>query len=96
MDGSIVYHENGILPQETYSTSTIVSYARSWTGLVKSPERGGATSLDPMTINIQKRDLFPKSNLVNGFIVSFRQILFYIIHGLSTHHLSRFLSLSIL
>ena len=104
MDGSIIYQENGN-PVDSYSIDDIVSYARAWTGFVEKPERGGAASsengfqeskVDPMRIDIDKRDLFPKNNLLNGFIVSFRQILFYIIHGLITHHLPRFLSLSIL
>lgn len=81
MDGSIVYQSNGD-PEDTYSIDDIISYARVWTGFeVKSDskERGGAassgstfgkTSLDPMSINIELRDWFPKNDLAGGFIVS--------------------------
>ena len=77
MDGSIV-QENGN-PVDTYSIDDIVSYARAWTGFVERVERGGAatsgegardTTLDPMRIEITKRDEFPKNNLLSGFIVS--------------------------
>ena len=83
MDGSIVYQENGN-PVDSYSIDDIVSYARAWTGFVEKPERGGPatskegsadTTLDPMRIDITKRDLFPKNNLLNGFIVSYGNIL---------------------
>lgn len=79
LDGSIKYKENGN-PQDTYTMETLQSFARAWTGFkVKSSNRGGAasseagfkgTSLDPMSINIYKRDWFPKNDLVGGFIVS--------------------------
>ena len=78
MDGSTVYKENGN-PADTYSIDDIVSYSRGWTGFVMRSERGGAATshsgfqdrtLDPMMINIDKRDWFPKTNLVGGFIVS--------------------------
>jgi len=78
MDGSPVLQPNGT-PEETYSQDDIVSYSRAWTGFQQAKERGGAssgsdgdhsdeTSLDPMWIDIKKRDLFPKSNLLDGFI----------------------------
>mmetsp|Transcript_598 Transcript_598/g.1174 ORF Transcript_598/g.1174 Transcript_598/m.1174 type:complete len:1161 (+) Transcript_598:1495-4977(+) len=75
MDGTIIYQENGN-PEDTYSMDGIQSYARAWTGFVKRPERGGASpergfqdqTLDPMTINIDTRDWFPKNDLANGFI----------------------------
>ena len=80
MDGSIIYQENGS-PESSYSLDDIVSYSRAWTGFVESPERGGAattesskdSTVDPMTIDINKRDLFPKTNLLGGFIVSLCQ-----------------------
>lgn len=80
MDGTSVLQANGT-PEETYSQDDIVSYSRAWTGFIQARERGGAssgsdgdhsdeTSLDPMWIEIEKRDLFPKNNLLGGFIVS--------------------------
>ena len=78
MDGSIIYQENGN-PEDSYSIDDIVSYSRAWTGFVERPERGGAatakegngdTTLDPLYIDIAKRDEFPKNNLLGGFIVS--------------------------
>jgi len=85
MDGSIIYQENGN-PLDSYSIDDIVSYARAWTGFVEKPERGGAASsengfqeskVDPMRIDIDKRDLFPKNDLDDGFIVSSSNILHY-------------------
>lgn len=84
MDGTSVLQPNGT-PEETYSQDDIVSYARAWTGFIQARERGGAssgsdgdhsdeTSLDPMWIEIEKRDLFPKTNLIGGFIVSLNLI----------------------
>ena len=100
MDGSIIYQENGN-PVDSYSIDDIVSYARAWTGFVEKPERGGAASsengfqeskVDPMRIDIDKRDLFPKNNLLNGFIVSYGNI--FILHSiiswslaLTIHHI---------
>lgn len=77
MDGSIVYQDNGNA-KDTYSIDDIVSYSRGWTGFIPRANRGGpsanargsAKSMDPMRINIYKRDWFPKSDLLGGFIVS--------------------------
>ena len=88
MDGSIIYQENGN-PVDSYSIDDIVSYARAWTGFVEKPERGGAASsengfqeskVDPMRIDIDKRDLFPKNDLDDGFIVSSSNI--FILHSI--------------
>ena len=58
---------------------TIMSMARAWTGFVKPDVRGGQSSgargagaggLDPMSIDVKKRDWFPKTDLAGGFIVS--------------------------
>eukprot|EP00804_Cyclotella_cryptica_P013853 CCRYP_002403-RF/>CCRYP_002403-RF protein AED:0.04 eAED:0.04 QI:361/1/1/1/0.81/0.82/17/505/2306 len=76
-DGSRVLSETGY-PLEAYSMDDIFSYSRAWTGFVRSPLRGGVvatnkevfetTSLDPMTIDPASRDLFPKTDLSNGYI----------------------------
>jgi hypothetical protein len=54
-----------------------MSYARGWTGFESRGERGGVStgerqvndkSIDPMSLNLDNRDKFPKSNLANGYI----------------------------
>lgn len=64
-------------PLETYSNDDIESFARSWTGFDRAPqrgnyedERGGSASnrLDPMVIVPEWRDPFPKPHLDKGFI----------------------------
>ncbi len=75
MDGSKVLDGNG-QPIETYSIDDIMSYAGAWTGFEMRDKRGGASastrhgerSLDPLYINPETRDHFPKSNLYDGFI----------------------------
>jgi len=75
MDGTQVMDENGS-PVETYRIEDIVSYARAWTGFRGSSKRGGTStsgrrgddSLDPLNIYAPYRDLFPKSDLNQGFI----------------------------
>lgn len=75
MDGTKVMDENGS-PVETYRIEDIMSYARSWTGFGGRYKRGGTStsdrrgddSLDPMRIIASSRDLFPKSDLNEGFI----------------------------
>ena len=75
MDGSQVLDEEG-KAIETYTIDDIMSYASAWTGFQEREARGGVAassrgsehSLDPLYINPDTRDLFPKSNLHNGFI----------------------------
>ncbi|KAK1734854.1 DUF1800 domain-containing protein, partial [Skeletonema marinoi] len=74
-DGSKVLDEDG-KPVETYTIDDIMSYATAWTGFEERDARGGASagdrnvdrSLDPLYINPESRDHFPKSNLYGGFI----------------------------
>ena len=75
-DGTIVHQSNGN-PVDTYTIDDIVSYSRAWTGFEERAERGGAaagqrgfagTSLDPMEIDVAKRDWFPKNDLRSGYI----------------------------
>lgn len=75
MDGSRVLDEDGN-PVETYTIDDIMSYASAWTGFEEHNGRGGASaanrhkerSLDPLRINPETRDHFPKSDLYGGFI----------------------------
>lgn len=75
MDGSLVLDENGD-PIETYTIDDIMSYAAAWTGFDERDSRGGASAasrhrestVDPLYIDPETRDRFPKSNLDGGFI----------------------------
>ena len=81
-NGTKALDENGS-PVETYRIEDILSYARAWTGFKASNNKRAGTStsgrrgddtLDPMTIEEQERDLFPKSDLDQGlkeFLVLF-------------------------
>lgn len=70
-------------PLQTYNQDDIMSMARAWTGFVvhsfgtsqeyrprSNFEGSGPTShmIDPLTINRNFRDMFPKSNLFGGYI----------------------------
>lgn len=58
-------------PVLTYSNEDISEYARMWTGLVRQPRRGniedpvqaGRNQIDPMRINMEVKDYFPKVGL---------------------------------
>ena len=76
MDGTNVLLDNGKLA-ETYTIEDILSYSRAWTGFTSTSARGGVSSsgrqwtdtpFDPMEINVALRDLFPKTDLMNGYI----------------------------
>ena len=45
MDGTYQLQPSG-LPYETYTFDDIVSYARAWTGLDSSKERGGISTAE--------------------------------------------------
>ena len=52
-----------------------MSYARAWTGLTKQTYKRGNTEdltssdrVDPLTIDREKRDVFPKTDLKGGYI----------------------------
>ena len=64
-------------PSETYTNEDIESFARAWTGFSRTAARGNyeetsrsssGNRLDPMVIDPDWRDEFPKSNLNGGFI----------------------------
>ena len=64
-------------PLETYTNEDIESFARAWTGFQRVGVRGNyeedsrsssGNRLDPMFIEADRRDPFPKSNLNQGFI----------------------------
>ena len=63
-DGNLLY---------TYDSDDIMSYARAWTGFsMQKYLRGNLEEekirLDPMTVNREKRDVFPKTDLIGGYI----------------------------
>jgi hypothetical protein len=65
LDGNFLY---------TYDSDDIMSYARAWTGLTKQKYRRGnledesGDSVDPVTIDREKRDVFPKTDLMEGYV----------------------------
>lgn len=57
----------------TYGSDEIESFAKIWTGFERHDRRANIEGfygnyIDPLFINWEKRDLFPKSNLNGGFI----------------------------
>lgn len=77
-DGTFIHNANGV-PASTYVINDVVSMSRAWTGFRKRDGRGGAStarggwtdfSLDPLYIDINRRDHFPKNDLSGGYIVS--------------------------
>mmetsp|Transcript_19333 Transcript_19333/g.27328 ORF Transcript_19333/g.27328 Transcript_19333/m.27328 type:complete len:1758 (+) Transcript_19333:76-5349(+) len=71
MDGTPKQDANGDnIP--TYGVSDILSFARAWTGFRAQGRRGNVetrvSSMDPMFIEGDYRDPFPKTDLFGGFI----------------------------
>eukprot|EP01083_Nonionella_stella_P225296 801144_1 len=70
MDGTRKLDDNGkSIP--TYNTDDIMSYARVWTGFIERYSRGNVERgavLDPMGMDVEGHDIFPKSDLSGGFI----------------------------
>jgi len=59
----------------TYTNDDIMEYSRVWTGFIRQQARGNyeerlglTNNLDPMTIHIPFRDLFPKLGLNNQYV----------------------------
>lgn len=54
----------------TYTNDDIMSFSRAWTGFDIQSRRGNVEGnqnyLDPMRIQAQWRDRFPKTNLLGG------------------------------
>jgi uncharacterized protein (DUF1501 family)/uncharacterized protein (DUF1800 family) len=72
MDGTPKFDLNGVL--QTYDSDDILSFARAWTGFRLPARRANTESpdsrnrLDPMRIDMARRDRFPKTDLFNGYI----------------------------
>jgi Protein of unknown function (DUF1800) len=71
-DGSHVLDSNGA-PIRAYTNDEIVEYARAWTGFEARLYRGNIeiplwNHVDPMKINIDIRDVFPKMGLDRKYI----------------------------
>jgi hypothetical protein len=71
-DGSRVLESNGN-PVRAYTNDDIVEYARVWTGFETRALRGNvenlfANNIDPMRINVEYRDVFPKMGLDRKYI----------------------------
>lgn len=72
MDGTEVLDDNGDAIR-VYSNDDIMEYARVWTGFGPQPLRGNmeqfyANHIDPMTIDMDLRDRFPKMGLDRTYI----------------------------
>ena len=77
-DGSQQLDDEG-KPMMTYTNDDIVTFSRAWTGMTQQKQRwnienydgsatGGRNDLDPMSINPEWRDPFPKLDLHGGYI----------------------------
>ncbi len=70
MDGSPKLDDNGNT-MLAYTNGDIMSLSRAWTGFDTQPYRGnieGDNRVDPMRINAQWRDRFPKTDTTGGYI----------------------------
>lgn len=70
MDGTKKLDENG-KSVPTYDSDDIMNYARAWTGFIQRHHRGNTdrgSVIDPMGMDVEGRDIFPKSDLSGGFI----------------------------
>lgn len=72
MDGSPIIDPNTGAPKLTYTNEHIMSFARAWTGFNRQEGRAnidqGFNRIDPMRIDIEWRDVFPKIDLLGGYI----------------------------
>jgi hypothetical protein len=71
-DGTEVLDSEGV-HQRVYTNDDIEEYARVWTGFLAQRKRGNAEVLwenpiDPMFINVEYRDRFPKMGLDHKYI----------------------------
>lgn len=72
-DGREIFDDNGEAVQ-VYSNDDIVEYARVWTGFTNQLKRGNIemdnnkNRIDPMKINVQWRDPFPKMGVDRKYI----------------------------
>lgn len=76
MDGTPQRNSNGIL-QKAYSNEDIMAFSRIFTGFRRQNQRantenkkptGSQNKIDPLRLDPQIRDLFPKMNLYGGYI----------------------------
>ena len=75
MDGTLKVSADTRLPIPTYRNSDIQTFARGWTGFLQQSRRGNVETwfsypnrIDPMAINAEWRDVFPKMDLYGGYI----------------------------
>lgn len=73
IDGTVV-RDSGGSPIPTYTNDEITQYARVWTGFTRAPVRGNIEGLgfvnhiDPMLLNAEWHDSFPKLGLDNHYV----------------------------
>ena len=72
MDGTPVLDFNGTI--QTYTSDDVLSFAKIWTGFRFNAKRANVESVetenryDPMRLEAERRDRFPKTDLANGYI----------------------------
>jgi len=72
-NGAIELDRDTGAPLMSYDTADLMSFSRVWTGLTPNAVRGNAhgtedISVDPLAINPEYRDVFPKSDLEGGYL----------------------------
>jgi uncharacterized protein (DUF1501 family) len=72
MDGTPVLDINGTI--QTYNSDDILSFAKVWTAFRKNSKRANAETIgndnryDPLRLEADRRDRFPKTDLAKGYI----------------------------
>jgi uncharacterized protein (DUF1800 family)/uncharacterized protein (DUF1501 family) len=72
LDGTPVLDSTGTIP--TYGSNDVLSFAKIWTGFRFNAKRANVESVetenryDPMRIEAERRDRFPKTDLSNGYV----------------------------
>ena len=72
MDGTPLVDLNGTV--QTYTSDDVLSYSKIWTGFRLNAKRANVEAVenenryDPMRLEADRRDRFPKSDLANGYI----------------------------
>ena len=73
-DGNPVLDDEGNYIR-TYTNDDVMEYSRVWTGFTRQQARGNyeerlglTNNLDPMTINVNWRDQYPKMGLNNQYV----------------------------
>ena len=72
MDGTPVFNVNGTV--QSYTSEDVLSFSKIWTAFIRNLKRANVESFqndnryDPMRLEAERRDRFPKSDLSEGYI----------------------------